>query len=975
MPKALFAALAVLAVCAAVLYSQVTPNPPVVTGNARVDKLLSQMTLEEKIALLHGGTEASPSGVGQAGTWPGLPRLGIPSLRLTDGPPGISINIWSTGMTATMGLAATWSREDARKNGVVIGRDARALGQDVVLQPFVNLVRDFEFGRAYNTFGEDPVLTGQLAVAQVKGTQGEGVMSQAKHFIGYDGGNDVYIDPQTLREIYIAPFVDLSNAGVSSIMCSYNKINGLQACDNNEIQNIIFRGEDGFKGFNTSDWGATHGTMNIANGLDMEMPNGSYSAAEPGGRGMGGGGGGGRGAAPAGAAAPGVAAGRGAAGGAALPGGAAQANPGGMGGRGGGGGMPEERATGGAPGGRGAGGPGRGSDPPAYGMLKAVQDGLIKEPQISLAVGRVLLQLDKFGYLDKAPKHTITEVDSAFDAPILQKTAEDAATLLKNQDAVLPLSAADLDSTAFIGPTGGILVSIGMSGEKAMGLPDRQVGPVPALEKIIGKKLIYAVANDFDGQPVPASNLSNLVRTNTAGGQTQSDSAIDFTTANGKALPSGTSYTWKGTLNIAAGGAYMLALQTRGTTGSVTLDGVQVVGGGGGRGFGGGAPGGALGVPAPGAVLPGGAAPGAAMPAAPGGGGRGGQGGPPLASLPGLKGQHPISGNITPTADHLNNARTKIDLQAGPHDLTVTTTGEAYGYPVQVRLAWVAPQQEKANYDAAIAAAKQAKKAVVFAWTRQAPSVFALPGDQDKLIADVAAVNPNTIVVLNTTLPVAMPWIDKVKGVLEMWYPGDEGGPATANVLLGKANPAGRLPITWPVKLSDMVAQDRANHPERTNQGVDGKTYETEGLFMGYRWFDKQQIQPLFPFGYGLSYSAFQYSLLKAARAADGGIDVSFTIRNTGKVAGDEVPQVYIGAPKSPPAGAQFALRQLVQFDRVSIPAGQSKNVALHVDPRRLQYWSTADARWETAAGARTIYVGASSRDVKLQAEVNIAAK
>src|ERR1017187_1630954 len=298
MPKSILASLIILAVCAAVLFSQSAPNPPVVTGNARVDKLLSQMTLEEKIALLHGGTEASPSGVGQAGTWPGLPRLGIPSLRLTDGPPGVSINIWSTGMTATMGLAATWSRDDARKNGIVIGRDARALGQDVVLQPFVNLVRDFEFGRAYNTSGEDPFLTGQIASAQVQGTQGEGVMSQAKHFIGYDGGNDVYVDPQTLREIYIAPFVDLANAGVSSIMCSYNKINGLQACDNNEIQNTIFRGEDGFRGFNTSDWGAAHGTMNIANGLDMEMPSGSYSAAEPGGRGMGGGG---RGAAPAGA--------------------------------------------------------------------------------------------------------------------------------------------------------------------------------------------------------------------------------------------------------------------------------------------------------------------------------------------------------------------------------------------------------------------------------------------------------------------------------------------------------------------------------------------------------------------------------------------------------------------------------------------------------------------------------------------------
>ncbi len=914
-----WAALAIALLAAwAVPAQNSSANPSVVTGNAKVDGLLSQMTLEEKINLLHGGTEASPSGIGQAGTWPGLPRLNIPSLRLVDGPPGISVQIWSTGMTCTMGLAATWSREDARKNGVVIGRDAKSLGQDVVLEPFINMVRDFEFGRAYNTFGEDPLLTGQIAAAQIQGTQSEGIMSQAKHFIGYDGGNDVYIDPQTLREIYMAPFVDASHAGVSSIMCSYNKINGLQACDNNAIQNIIFRGEEGFRGFNTSDWGATHGTLNVANGLDMEMPGGTFTAAVPG---QGG-------AAPMGPV-PG-------AGGmpAPGPGGAAPAIPGGMpGGRGGV--MPEEQG----PGAGGGGGRGRGGDPPAYGMRKAVQDGLIHEAQIDLALGRVLAQMDKFGLLDKAPKHNITEIDYAYNAPIVRQTAEDAATLLKNQDHMLPLTVADLDSTAFIGPTGGLLVSIGMSGEKAMGFPDHQVGPVPSLEKITGKKLRYAVANDFDGQPIPAPALSNLQRTNTADGRTQSDSQLDFTLSNGQALPAGTSYTWKGTLNIPTDGAYMLALETRGTTGQVEVDGNRVAGGGGRGGP---------------------------------GGGRGGQGGPPLSSLPGLKGQHPISGNIVPTADHLNNQRARVELKAGPHQLTVTTTGEPNGYPVQVRLAWVTPEQEKANRAAAIAAARQANKAVVFAWARQAPSPFVLPGDQNQLIAEIAAVNPNTIVVLNTALPVAMPWLDRVKGVLEMWYPGDEGGPATADILIGKANPAGRLPITWPRQLQQMVAQDREGHPERTNAGVDGRTTYSEGIFMGYRWFDKQDLKPAFPFGHGLSYTTFQYSGLKVTPAKDHGLDVSFTIRNTGKVAGDEVPQVYLGAPKNPPAGAQFAVRALAQFDRVGIPAGQTEIVSVHVEPRRLQYWSVASGRWETADGSRTVYVGASSRDMRLQADTVI---
>lgn len=923
-------------------------TPPVVTGDARVDRLLSQMTLEEKIALIHGGQEATPSGVGQAGTWPGLPRLGIPSLRLADGPPGVSVSVWSTGMTATMGLAATWSREDARKNGIVIARDAKALGQDVVLEPFVNIVRDFTFGRAHNTFGEDPLLAGQIAAAQIAGTQGEGIMSQIKHYVAYEGGNDVIVDPQTLREIYLAPFADAAAVDVSSVMCSYNKVNGPYACGNGEVQNKILRGEAGFKGFITSDWGATHGTLFINEGLDLEMPGGTFFAAVPGQGGRGGrggaGGAGGAGGVPAGA--PGTAAGQRGQG---APGGAAAANPGGVGR--GGAAMPEERATG-AQGGRGGGG-GRGGDPPPIGMLEAVRAEQVKESTITMAVGRILVQMDKFGLLDKAPKHTITEQDSAFNALIVQKTGEDAATLLKNQDHVLPLTNTDLSSVAFIGPTAGQLVSIGQAGERAQGIPDHQVGPVSALEKITGRKVTYAVANDFDGTPIPASALSNggkpgLLRTNPATSETQTDAELNFTRSNNKALPPGTSCTWTGTLTIPSDGTYMIAFQSRASAGSVMLDGNSIVAAsGGGRGGGAGAASGATATSLSSA---------------------------PPAVARDRRGLHPISSNIVPTKDTLNNARTRIELKAGSHELTVTSTGEQNGDPVQVRLAWVSPQEEHANYEAAITAAMQAKKAVVFAWGRDRPEVFKLPGDQDKLIADVAAVNPNTIVVLNTSLPVAMPWIDKVKGVLQMWWPGDEGGPATANILLGRANPAGRLPITWPLSLAQMVANDPA-HPERSSQGVDGKTTYSEGLFMGYRWFDKQNLQPRFPFGHGLSYTSFEYSGLKLARAKDGGLEVTFSLRNTGRVAGDEVPQVYLGAPKTAPSGAQFAARALVQFDRVTVSAGQSKSIMLHVPLRQLQYWATTNDRWETATGGRTVYVGASSRDLRLQADINISAR
>jgi len=179
------------------------------------------------------------------------------------------------------------------------------------------------------------------------------------------------------------------------------------------------------------------------------------------------------------------------------------------------------------------------------------------------------------------------------------------------------------------------------------------------------------------------------------------------------------------------------------------------------------------------------------------------------------------------------------------------------------------------------------------------------------------------------------------------------------------------LPFTWPKRLEDGPAND-PSHPERSSHGSQGKTTYAEGINVGYRWFDQQNIEPLFPFGFGLSYTSFEYSGLKVSRAAEGGLDVSFRLHNAGKVTSDEVPQVYLGAPQEPPSGAQFAVKALAAFDRVSVPAGQSKIITLHLPLRRLEYWSTADNRWETAAGSRTLCVASSARDVRLQQEENI---
>ena len=888
------AAIAVVALAGWGIARMQSKTVSVVTGNARVDKLLSEMTLDEKIAMIHGTQEPAATYQAQAGYMAGVPRLGIPSLRLADGPPGVLTRVPSTAPTATMGLAATFSSEDARQNGVVIAHEARSHGIDVVLQPFINIDRDIFFYRGYNTFGEDPVLTGQMAAAMIHGVQGEGILSQAKHYVAYDtDGTDVDVDQQALHEIYVAPFKDASDAEVSSIMCSYNKINGEYACGNDSTLNKILKDEVGFKGFVTSDWGATHGTKFINSGLDMEMPGTldafwrgpAYFENQP----------------PAAKAPP-----------------SKPADPAEDGMRNA---LPEEPAYKGWDGGP--------AEPMPTTTLKTeLQAGRITEATITRAAGRVLLQMEKFGFLDGKSRHDIRPSAVEENAKVIQKTGEDAAVLLKNEGGALPLKKADLQSIAFIGPGAGQTIAVGNTGEKAVGLSEREIGTVEALKKLTSSdtsaRIVYAVANDLTGTAIPAKYLSHdgkpgLERT--GGSAPQTDPQIDFTRSNGKALSANSTYTWKGTLNAPSAGSYRIHLQVLGCYSELRVDGKKVA----------------------------------------------------------ANGQMWIHGDITqagqddvlPTTDGLDNLRTVLNLAAGPHKVQVAITPDTSNSPAQVRLSWVTPEQQEANHAAAISAAKQAKTAVVFAWSRNWP-VFTLPGDQDKLIAEIAAANPNTIVVLNVSQPVAMPWVSKVKAILQMWWPGDEGGWATANVLLGKVSPAGRLPFTWPVRLQDEAAQD-PSHPERTAAGVNGKTTFSEGVFVGYRWFDQQKTEPLFPFGHGLSYTQFGYSDLALKPASDGGLDVSVQLKNLGAVAGDEVPQVYLGAPENAPAGAQFAIHALVGFDRVYLQPNETKTITLHLPVRRLQYWSTKEGKWVTVAGPRTVYVGASSRDLRLHATANIA--
>jgi beta-glucosidase len=846
---------------------------PVVTGDQRVNKLLSEMTLTQKLTMIEGVAVASQSGNAmQAGELPGIPSLGIPYLTLSDGPPGVETKYDSTGMTSTMGLAATFSTSDAQANGEVIGSDAKALGQNVVLEPFINMDRDTTGGRGWNTYGEDPLLTGDTGASEITGIQSTGTMAQAKHYIAYDGGNNVVVDQQALQEIYLQPFADAVNAGVSSVMCSYNAVNSttVSSCGDSQTLTAILRNELGFKGFVTSDWDANHATTYLNAGLDMEMPGGCTSSS-------------------------GIAAAQG------IQCYFSLAN-----------------------------------------LEAAIKNGSITEARVTQAVGRILYEYNRFGLLTSGAKHTVTPEDRSADDSVVQQTAVDSATLLRNKGSTLPLSGQS--SIALIGPGAGQTIATDGGGEKSGGVVAEQTGTYQVLKSELGSSasLTYSVADDMTGTPIPASALSHdgkagLTETTTGSKATKTDSQVYFATGAHNALPAGSGHTWTGTLTVPAAGSYWINLGILGANGTLSVDGKAI---------------------------------------------------DTITARYGTV--HATDGNgPLPATDGLSNTRDYLSLKAGKHAISLTETADISKAPVQVQLTWVTPAQQKANTAAAVAAAKKAGTAVVFAWDSEDGDLSApLPEGQDALIEAVAKVNPNTVVVLNADQPVAMPWLSSVKSVLDMYYPGDRGGYATADVLLGNADPGGRLPFTWPASISQELAH-QSSHPERSSDGVGTAcaldqsilspwqcpvTTYSEGIDIGYRYFDATGETPLYPFGYGLSYTSFSYSGLHQHADNNGDLAVSFTVTNTGSAAGATVPQVYLGAPVNQPKGVQFAPRALAGYSRVDLQPGQSSTVRIEVPKRQLQYWSTATSKWVTAAGLRGLYVSTDERTNALETCINVAA-
>jgi beta-glucosidase len=296
-----------------------------------------------------------------------------------------------------------------------------------------------------------------------------------------------------------------------------------------------------------------------------------------------------------------------------------------------------------------------------------------------------------------------------------------------------------------------------------------------------------------------------------------------------------------------------------------------------------------------------------------------------------------------------------VSLTQGQHyTLAISGGGETEN------LSWATPSELAPGLSAAAQAAKSAKTAVVVvsddteSEATDRPGLN-LPSAQDELISTVAAANPNTVVVVDAGAPVAMPWLSSVASVVDAWYPGQSSGTSLADVLFGKVDPSGHLPVTFPTGLSQVPAQSAEQFP-----GSGGQVLYSEGLDVGYRYYDANNAAPLFPFGFGLSYTKFAFSNLRVQGNDANGVSdvrVSATIRNIGSVAGADVAQLYL----SDPAAAGEPPRQLIAFQRVELKPGAAQQVQFTVSPRDTWWWDQNANGWTQSTGSYGIYLGDSS--------------
>lgn len=906
-----------------------TVSSPLIASDAPNTKtvkwLLSKLTVTEKAVLVRGGTD--PDNHGEAGWLEGVPRLGIPAVRHVDAM-GINTRNETTAFPTRLGLASSFDRSAYTKLGVQVGKEGMASDIDLIYGPQVDIARFPSWSRNLTTNGEDAYVSAQLAATEIEGIQSQGLLSQVKHVSMYSGQSQSVpslVSSQAAHEVYLAPAQSaIEDAGVSSVMCSYATFQIVgettrsdYACSNSNLNNNILKTGMGFKGFVTSDYGGSKATSDLLAGMDNEFSTSNLTLAklEP---------------------------------------------------------LVDTTSS---------------TYDPDY--AAALDD----------AISRILYQYERFGLLDnsKIPaayqssvaQHgdvssadNSTSVDKQAGQAVALELAEQSGVLLKNSDA-LPLSKAK--TVAVVGPTS-ILMPSSPGGERSRGFGDRNTyTPLKAIQAAAGKANVTSAPGiDWIGATVPSANLQTTDDSTTAvpgltlSGTDATGAAITpavVTSLDGKQtnLVKGGVYTWTGYLNVQTADTYQLLLQR--PYGSDSGDTKAFNGGVAVEGRGGGA--------ASSMTL---AVDGATKTIA-----------NPASTV--IQSDFP-DGDRASNGQYLgkDNQGVSLDLTVGLHQVTITYKPNATTATTPtMRFAWSPLTQNIAKSEAAATAADQT---VIFVDDSSAGTA-AGGGDNSSTTASLKALNANqatlitkvakgahdaghkVTVVLNSGGAVSMPWAAEVDAILEMWYPGQEGGTATAALLYGDANPSGKLPLTFP---KDNDSTPFSGHPERSAGSKAGDESLTtikwsDGVNVGYRWYtdpvaNTAGVTPAYAFGFGLSYTSFDFSGLSVKTASDGGLDVTFAVKNTGSKAGATSPQIYLGA--SPDlaaptydshgivtAGFEQSAMKLVQFDHVNLAAGQSKNLSLHVDVQQLSAWDTVAQKWVVGTGERKISLAAASDDIK----------
>ena len=803
----------------------------------RVDAMLGKLTLAQKVDLIGGEDNMFIRAE---------PTIGLPRLRMSDGPFGVRSVGPSTAYMAGVGLAASWDPALAQRVGEAMGRDARARGVHFFLGPGANIHRAPQNGRNMEYYSEDPFLAGSMAVGFIDGIQSQGVVATIKHFVAnnseYDRRHlDTLIDERTLREIYLPAFeMAVKDAHVGAVMSSYNLVNGDYLSENHVISHDILKKDWGFNGIFMSDWGATHDGIKAFNaGLDLEMP-----AAEA---------------------------------------------------------MTLQR------------------------LLPELKDGKLSQDVLNDKVRRILRTAVRFGFLDRPQKDMSIPLFNLDNDAVALQSAREGLVLLKNEHHVLPLDASKIRTIAVIGPNAFPAISSAGGSSHVDTFEAQSV--LTGIAHQLGDKVRVLYSRGLPS-PDEVFKQSSFVGPNGGKGlQRQTFANADFHGKPGATAmdehvdqwkpelwtTSATerqSIRWSGSFVPAHSGKYLfLAAAASLDTYRLFVDGKNVI------------------------------------------------------TQPQREGQAPLYA----TLDLVAGKPVTIRLDYKP-DVSYSRMG--LGVIALDDL--ISPDAKKmaAMADAAVVAVGFDPTSESEAFDR----TFQLPWGQEALIEAVAAVNKKTIVTVNSGDAYATDgWLDKVPALLQSWYPGQEGGRAIAEVLFGAHTPEGKLPVSFDREWRDNPTHDFYDappHPAGTNPTVK----YGEGVFLGYRWYTSypNKPQPLFAFGYGLSYTTFAFANLKLSPTtaqAGGSVNVSFDVTNTGRRAGAEVAQVYVGDPS---ARVARPARELKAFRKIRLQPGQTGHVTLTLDRRSFAYYDVKRHAWRVDPGRFKVYVGDASNHTPLSADLTM---